>query len=85
MCLESIFCGVPVVAFDVGGTRDIVVHKETGWLANPYKVDDLVAGIEWCIKNERNLSSKCIEKAKNDFDAENTVKKYINLFTEILS
>ena len=45
VCLESLFCGVPVVAFDVGGTSDIVVHKETGYLAAPLRCGGACA---WC-------------------------------------
>lgn len=83
-CLESISCGVPVVAFDVGGTSDIVVHKDTGWLATPYKSEELALGVKWCMENIEQLSKKCVEKAKKDFNEEETVKKYINVFKEAL-
>ena len=81
-CLESICCGVPVVAFEVGGIKDIVVHKETGYLATPYKSDELAKGVEWCMENIEQLSKKCVEKAKKDFDEEETVKKYIYIYRE---
>lgn len=80
--LESISCGVPVVAFDVGGTSDIVAHKETGWLAAPYKSEELAQGVEWCVGHRANLSRKCIKKAAKDFDKEDIVKKYIKVFEE---
>ena len=80
VCLESLFCGVPVVAFDVGGTSDIVVHKETGFLATPYKSEELAQGIEWCVENELQLSKNCLEKAAHDFDEKQTVKKMIRVY-----
>lgn len=40
--LEAMSSGVPVVGFDVRGTRDAVVHRETGCLI-PYGNTDLVA------------------------------------------
>lgn len=83
-CLESICCGVPVVAFDVGGTRDIVVHKETGYLATPYKSEELALGVEWCVENLIKLSKKCIEKAIKDFAEEDNVKKYINVYEDTI-
>ena len=83
--LESISCGVPVVAFDVGGTSDIVVHKETGYLATPYKSEELAQGVEWCISNKEKLSKNCLEKAKREFDGEGIVKKYINVYEDALN
>ena len=84
ICLESISCGVPVVAFDVGGISDIIVHKETGYLATPYKTEELALGIEWCVENIEQLPKKCVEKAKKDFDEEGTIKKYINIYNKAI-
>lgn len=81
-CLESISCGVPVVAFDVGGTSDVIVHKETGWLATPYKSEELAKGVGWCEKNRAMLSKKCIKRKILDFDEKFNVKKYIDIFLE---
>ena len=80
-CLESICCGVPVVAFDVGGTSDIVVHKQTGYLASPYKAEELAEGVVWCVENQALLSKNCIEKAKADFDTEVTVQHYLDCYS----
>ena len=33
--MEAAACGLPTVAFDIGGMRDLVRHRETGWLAPP--------------------------------------------------
>lgn len=35
--LESMACGIPVVAFNIGGIVDLVQHKANGYLAEPYK------------------------------------------------
>ena len=44
--MEALSCGVPVVATRVGGTEEIVVHKQNGYLlpANP-PLEEVVAGI----------------------------------------
>ena len=84
-CLESICCGVPVVAFDVGGTSDIVVHKQTGYLAEPYKPEQLVEGVEWCVQNKKILSKNCIEKSLKNFDTDKTVNAMINVYKESLN
>ncbi|MBQ9239182.1 MAG: glycosyltransferase [Treponema sp.] len=78
-CLEAVCCGVPVVAFNVGGTADIIEHKKNGYLAEPYDTDDLANGIEYCITHKGALSKQCIEKAHRDFDTDSTVKKMIQV------
>jgi len=44
--LEAMAMGVPVVATDVGGVRDIVVDGETGLLVPPEDADQLAAALE---------------------------------------
>ena len=46
MLLEASACAVPVVAYDVGGVKDVVVHQETGVLVGRKTADDLMAGVE---------------------------------------
>lgn len=82
--LESLFCGVPVVSFDVGGSSDIVVHKETGWLATPYKPEDLTEGIEWCVTHKKQLSLNCLEKSRKDFDKKIILDRNIELFSNLI-
>jgi glycosyltransferase involved in cell wall biosynthesis len=47
--LEAMACGTPVVAFNTGGMADIVTHKATGYLAEPFSTDDLAHGISWVL------------------------------------
>lgn len=82
---ESICCGIPVVAFDVGGTKDIIKHKTNGYLARPYDVDDLLAGVEYCIENYGTLSINCLEKAKKDFDNDIIIKQHLEVYETIIN
>lgn len=49
--MESLSCGVPVVAFDIGGMPDLVSHRQHGYLASPFVVEDLAAGIAWTVED----------------------------------
>lgn len=84
VCLESLFCGIPVAAFRTGGIPDIVEHKKTGYLAEPFEVEDLYRGITYCLENYAELSRNALQKAKIDFNAEMIVKKHIKLYNEVL-
>ena len=49
--VEAHACGTPVVAFHTGGLPDIVEHKRTGYLAQPFHTQDLAAGISWVLED----------------------------------
>lgn len=57
--MESMACGTPCVAFDIGGMPDMIEHRVTGYLAQPYKVDDLAKGISWILEDQDRLRSMC--------------------------
>lgn len=48
---EAHACGVPVVAFDTSGLRDIVRHQQTGYLAKACDPEDLARGISWVVSD----------------------------------
>ena len=43
--LESLACGVPVIAADEGGPREIVRQGETGWLVPPRSAEQLATAL----------------------------------------
>jgi len=86
--LESIACGLPVVAFDIGGMSDMIDHKANGYLAQPFDIEDLAHGISWILEDcDRylNLAHQARAKAEREFSQELQAKRYLKLFEEILS
>jgi len=55
--LEAMQQGLPVIAGDIGGLRDIVVNGETGLLVPPGDVDALVAAVER-LHNDASLAAR---------------------------
>jgi glycosyltransferase involved in cell wall biosynthesis len=85
---EALACGTPVVAFASTGLKDIVEHKQNGYLANPFEVEDLAQGISWVLKDSdllQKLSLDAREKAKQDFSLELQARRYLELYTAILN
>ena len=83
-CLESASCGVPSVAFDVGGTGCMIRHKETGYLASPYKAEEITDGIRYCLEHSGKLSASALGRAREAFDRDKTVRKYIEVYEAAL-
>jgi glycosyltransferase involved in cell wall biosynthesis len=81
--LESLFCGVPVTAFRTGGISDVVEHKKTGYLAEPFDTKDLYRGIEYCIENHESLSKNSLAKAKNEFDNNKITEQHIEFYKKV--
>lgn len=50
--IEAQCCGCPVVTFDCSGLPDLLEHKNTGYLARAFDVDELAFGIEWVLESE---------------------------------
>jgi glycosyltransferase involved in cell wall biosynthesis len=54
--LESLHCGTPVVAFNIGGMPDMIEHEKNGYLAKCKDSKDLANGIIWSLNNLKNVN-----------------------------
>ena len=84
--IESLSCGVPVIAFNIGGNADMIDHKVNGYLANNLDVKDMANGVTWALDNDNyiEVSIKSREKVLSFFDRKIVVRQYINLYKEIV-
>lgn len=62
--LEALSCGVPVVGFDWGGTRDLITQGVDGILVRPYDYDALVEACNEAHERRAEMSDAAREKAK---------------------
>ncbi len=84
---EAHACGCPVVAFNATGLMDVVIHGETGYLAEPYNCEDLARGIEWVLADDERhaiLSSKARERAVRLWSPEVVVPKYLEVYRRVM-
>ena len=85
--IEALACRIPCVGFNIGGIRDTIEHQKNGYLAQPYKIEDLARGISWVLENEeryKQLSYRAREKVEQEFALEIPARRYESLFKEIL-
>lgn len=85
--MESLACGTPVVAFDIGGNSDMIDHKINGYLAVPFNPIDLANGIEWVLNTPsyQELCDNARDKVLTNFDSKVVAQQYIALYKEILA
>ena len=84
--MESLSCGTPVAAFDIGGNADMIESKRNGYLAAPEDSDGLAKGISWCLENNEDnfLSKNARQKVLDNFRLELVSEKYISLYKSLL-
>jgi len=84
--IEASACGTPVVAFNVGGTPEIISHKETGYLAKKGDSDDLAQGITYFLDDEvlrQSAGEAARQRAVENFNDQRMVNEYTQLYEEI--
>jgi glycosyltransferase involved in cell wall biosynthesis len=83
VCLESIACGTPVVAFDIGGIPDVIIPGKNGQLARAFDVWDLANKVVTCL-SEKTPTVDIRRWAKANIDIKDQAASYIDLFKESL-
>jgi len=84
---EALACGTPVVAFAATGLLDLVEHRNTGYLAEPYAVEDLAAGLVWVLEDDERraeLSTCARQKAVAEFGLARMAERYAALYRGLL-
>lgn len=85
--LEAMAAGVPVVATDIPGTRELVVHGETGFLV---PVGDRAALAKYAerLLNDPALSLRLAtaarERVRREFSIEKMIARHVELYRELL-
>lgn len=83
--MEAIACGTPCVSFKIGGMPDMIEHEQNGYLAEPFKIEDLARGITWVLENpdrHQKLCDRARQKAEQEFTLEIQARRYLSIFTD---
>ncbi len=85
--MESLACGTPAVAFNIGGMPDMIQHQHNGYLAQPFDSQDLANGIKWVLENperHQHLSHQARQKAQEAFTLQIQAQNYLRLFQDVI-
>jgi len=85
--MESLACGTPVVAFNVGGVPEMIQHNKTGYLANVKDSDALAKGMISVLEHQ-NIDE--LQTEARDFVLKNyanavVAEQYYKLYNKVLN
>ncbi len=84
--VEASACGIPSVAFEVGGISDIVLHEKSGFLAEYGNVKQVETFLQALVSDEKlytSFSRKAREHILENFSEEVIVRKHSELFSHL--
>jgi len=86
--LEAMSCGVPVVSSSVGGLPELVIHNETGFIAEIGDIDRMARYAIELLTNDRKydeFAKNSRSRAVSVFDKKIIVPEYEKYYLEVLS
>jgi glycosyltransferase involved in cell wall biosynthesis len=84
---EAMASGIPVVAFSVGGLKEVIVHGETGLLVPLGDVGGLADALRRLIEDpvlRREMGVKGRERARKLFEIDAHVSGLMNVYTQVI-
>lgn len=85
--LESLACGIPVIATKVGGNPEYVKPGHTGLLVEPYSADALADTLNYLLENpeERDrMAAGCVSFVAENFSWEAVAKQTLDFYYSLM-
>ena len=86
--LEALSAGLPIIATDVGGNKDLVAHKKNGYLLNNHSPAALADYLEQLANNDElratmGISSQAL--VTKEYNPELFLERHINIYKKTIS
>lgn len=84
--LEAMACGTPVVAFDSGGMKEIIIHRQTGYLAKLRSSAELAEGLSFFFSDgqrRQSIGQAARLAVEERFAAKRMTQEYLDLYQEL--
>jgi glycosyltransferase involved in cell wall biosynthesis len=86
MLSEALCCGIPCLAFAIGGNGDLIQHQANGYLAKPGDTADMARGLHWILQNfGTEQRARIAEDAHARVSYEALVPQFLKLYNTILA
>jgi glycosyltransferase involved in cell wall biosynthesis len=85
--MEAMACGVPSVAFRVGGIPEEIDHQKNGYLAKYADSTDLARGMYWVLTeaDSQQLSRECVRKVAHNYSLSSVAIRYIEVYQHAIA
>ena len=85
--MEAMACGVPCVAFRVGGIPEEIDHLKNGYVAAYRDAADLAKGIEWVLQEAdyESLSQQAVHKVMQCYSQQRVALKYLEVYQQAMA
>ena len=83
--LEAMACGIPVLGWDWGGNRDIVIHRQTGWLAPPGDYESLREGLYQCLIHRWEWGDAARRRIAEHYQWPGIIGRYAAIYDALLN
>ncbi len=85
--MEAMACGVPCVAFKVGGIPEEIDHLKNGYVAAYRDASDLAKGIEWILQKAdyEVLSQQAVHKVMQCYSQQSVAVKYLDVYQQAMA
>ena len=86
--MEYMALGKPVITTNSGGTNEIVIDGETGFLVKNGSVEELSSKIEYLLDNEKiasNMGEKGKRRIKQEFNLYKMTNSFVSLYKRLLN
>ena len=85
--MESLACGTPALAFNVGGIPDMIEHNVNGFLANPFDTEEFASLLGQLLNNPNLQQSMGVagrNKVLKEFAMPVVAKQHVAFYEEVL-
>jgi len=84
MIMESMACGIPCVGFQIGGIPEMIMHKQTGYLALNQSAEDLATGIRYILERSDDEQLRQLNRnfVLDNYSESVVADRYIQLYRE---
>lgn len=88
MIAEAMCCGLPCVAFGVGGVPEQIGHRRNGCLVEPFDVSAMSAELGWLLSSEDQRRLLSVEARKDAgwlYSLEKISRQHITLYEKVVN